>query len=78
LLAYELQRNRQTLAWGFEMNTQGIDQLLQELNSLASRAAGQESAPAAGSIKSTVPNRKRPQPLRASMSTPLAQTCTMS
>jgi flagellar hook-basal body complex protein FliE len=30
------------------MNTQGIDQLLQELNSLAARAAGQESAPAAG------------------------------
>jgi flagellar hook-basal body complex protein FliE len=30
------------------MNTQGIDQLLQELNSLAARAGGQEQAPAAG------------------------------
>ena len=29
------------------MTTQGIDQLLQELNSLAARAAGQESVPAA-------------------------------
>jgi flagellar hook-basal body complex protein FliE len=29
------------------MTTQGIDQLLQELNSLAAGAAGQESAPAA-------------------------------
>jgi flagellar hook-basal body complex protein FliE len=29
------------------MNTQGIDQLLQELNSLAARAGGQEQAPAA-------------------------------
>lgn len=31
------------------MNTQGIDQLLQELNTLAARAGGQEPAPAAGS-----------------------------
>jgi flagellar hook-basal body complex protein FliE len=30
------------------MNTQGIDQLLQELNSLAARAGGQEQTPAAG------------------------------
>jgi flagellar hook-basal body complex protein FliE len=30
------------------MNTQGIDQLLQELNSLATRASGQEQVPAAG------------------------------
>ena len=31
------------------MNTQGIDQLLQELNTLAARAGGQEPAAAAGS-----------------------------
>ena len=31
------------------MNTQGIDQLLQELNSLAARAGGQDQVPAAGS-----------------------------
>jgi flagellar hook-basal body complex protein FliE len=30
------------------MNTQGIDQLLQELNRLSARAAGQEAAPAEG------------------------------
>jgi flagellar hook-basal body complex protein FliE len=30
------------------MNTQGIDQLLQELSSLATRAGGQEPAPVAG------------------------------
>ena len=30
------------------MNTPGIDQLLQELNSLASRAAGQDGAASAG------------------------------
>ena len=30
------------------MNTQGIDQLLQELNTLAARAAGKEPAPAPG------------------------------
>lgn len=30
------------------MNSQGIDQLLQELNSLASRAAGQDGAAPAG------------------------------
>jgi len=30
------------------MDTRGIDQLLQELNSLASRAAGQEPAPVPG------------------------------
>ena len=31
-----------------QVNTQGIDQLLQELNSLAARAAGQEPAAAEG------------------------------
>jgi flagellar hook-basal body complex protein FliE len=31
------------------MNTQGIDQLLQELNSLAARAGGQDQVAAAGS-----------------------------
>jgi flagellar hook-basal body complex protein FliE len=30
------------------MNTQGIDQLLQELNRLSAKAAGQEAAPAEG------------------------------
>lgn len=30
------------------MNTPGIDQLLQELNSMAARAGGQEPAPVAG------------------------------
>jgi flagellar hook-basal body complex protein FliE len=30
------------------MNTQGIDQLLQELNRLSAKAAGQEPAPAEG------------------------------
>ena len=35
--------------WGEDsFNTQGIDQLLQELNSLAARAGGQEQTPAAG------------------------------
>ena len=32
------------------MNTQGIDQLLQELNSLAARAAGQQPAPPADRV----------------------------
>ena len=32
------------------MNTSGIDQLLQELNSLAARAQGQEPAPAGGGV----------------------------
>lgn len=32
------------------MNTQGIDQLLQELNSLSARAAGQEAPAGAGDV----------------------------